>query len=159
MTPVRSIALLLLFVAVTFTAAWLGSAVTRPAIPVWYASLQKPEWTPPSWVFGPVWTLLYLMMAVAAWLVWRSRGWSAGLAPLALFAIQLVLNASWSVIFFGLRSPGLAFAEITILWSMVLATTVAFWLTTTPAGLLMLPYLLWVTFAGVLNFSIWRLNG
>jgi translocator protein len=123
----------------------------------WYAELEKPAWNPPSWVFGPVWTMLYILMGVAAWLVWERYGAAARLA-LGLFVVQLVFNAAWSWLFFGLQSPGLAFAEIIVLWLLILATTVLFWRARTAAGVLMLPYVAWVTFAMVLNYTIWRLN-
>jgi translocator protein len=124
---------------------------------VWYDGLEKPAFNPPSWVFGPVWTLLYVLMGVAAWLVWDRHGDRARTA-LALFLVQLAFNAGWSAIFFGLQSPGLAFAEILVLWALILATLVAFWRLHRTAGMLLLPYLAWVSFAAVLNFSLWRLN-
>lgn len=147
-------------VAVCFAAAAVGSLYTAPAIPVWYASLQKPAFSPPNWLFGPVWTLLYLMMAVAVWLVWSERGFTKGAAALAiaLFAIQLLLNSLWSIIFFGWRRPGLALVEIFFLWTAIFATMLSFWRISHAAGWLMWPYLLWVTFAGFLNLSIWKLN-
>jgi translocator protein len=123
----------------------------------WYAQLEKPAWNPPSWVFGPVWTVLYILMGVAAWLVWdRHRG--AAKVALTLFVVQLVFNAAWSWLFFGLQSPGLAFGGIVVLWLLLLATTAAFWRERTVAGVLLLPYVAWVTFAMALNFAIWRLN-
>jgi translocator protein len=124
----------------------------------WYAALAKPSWTPPGWVFGPVWTLLYVAMAVAAWLVWRERGFSGARVALALFSGQLVLNALWSWLFFGLQAPGLALLDILMLWFVLAATTIAFWRLRRLAGALLLPYLLWVGFAAALNFEIWRLN-
>jgi tryptophan-rich sensory protein len=145
-------------VAVCFAAAAVGSLYTTPAIPGWYASLQKPAWNPPNWVFGPVWTLLYLMMSVAVWLVWRERGFAGATLPLALFFLQLILNALWSVIFFGWRNPALALVEIFFLWAAIFATMLAFWRVSHTAGWLMWPYLLWVTFAGFLNLNIWKLN-
>ena len=124
----------------------------------WYASLLKPSWNPPAWVFGPAWSLLYTMMAVAAWLVWREGGWKKQRRALGLFLAQLLLNALWTPLFFGLHNPALAFAEIVVLW-LVLATTLrSFWLVKKAAGLLLVPYLAWTTFAAALNFAIWRLN-
>jgi len=150
---------LIIFVAVCFAVAGLGSLSTNPSIDNWYAALTKPSWNPPNWVFGPVWTILYLMMAIAAWLVWRRKGSVAAAAvPLALFAVQLLLNALWSYLFFGLHRPDLAFAEIVLLWAAILATMLAFRRAVPLAGWLLLPYLLWVTFAAFLNFTIWRLN-
>jgi benzodiazapine receptor len=124
----------------------------------WYAQLSKPAWNPPSWIFGPVWTALYAMMAVAAWLVWRENGFRARARPLGLFLLQLTLNAAWSPLFFGLKSPALAFVVIVLLWLAILATLRAFWRANRISGALLLPYLGWVTFAAVLNFSLWRLN-
>jgi tryptophan-rich sensory protein len=149
---------LIAFIVLCFAAAGIGSAVTTPKIDGWYADLVKPTWNPPNWSFGPVWTVLYLAMAVAAWLVWRQKGWSDAKLPLSLFAVQLALNVLWSCLFFGLEKPGLAFAEILVLWAAIAATTAAFWHRSKLAGLSFLPYLGWVTFAAVLNFTIWRLN-
>ena len=145
-------------VLICFGAAGLGSLFTTPSIGGWYVTLRKPAWTPPNWIFGPVWSLLYLSMAVAAWLVWR-RSWISGARlALVLFAIQLLFNVCWSAIFFSAHMPGVAFAEIILLWLMILATIVSFWPVSRVAGWLMLPYLLWVAFAAALNYSIWRLN-
>jgi len=124
----------------------------------WYAQLQKPSWNPPAWIFGPVWTALYAMMAVAAWLIWRRGGFAAQRVPLAVFLLQLLLNALWSPLFFGLHNPALAFAEIMLLWLAVICTLLVFWQVQRGAGLLLVPYLAWVTFAAVLNFTLWRLN-
>ncbi len=121
----------------------------------WYAGLRKPAWNPPSWLFAPVWTLLYAMMAVAAWLVWRETGLSR---EIGLFVLQLVLNALWSWLFFGLHRPGLALADVLALWLAILATHVAFDHVRPLAGWLLLPYLAWVTFAAALNAALWRLN-
>jgi tryptophan-rich sensory protein len=124
----------------------------------WYARLQKPTWNPPDWIFGPVWMLLYATMAIAAWLVWKRGGLSGQRAALSLYFAQLLLNALWSPLFFGLHHPGLAFADLLLLWLALAATVVAFWKAYRPAGAMLLPYLAWVTFAGALNFAIWRLN-
>ena len=146
---------LLLFLVVTFGAAAIGSIATTPNIATWYATLSKPSWNPPNWIFGPVWTALYTSMAVAAWLVRRQGGlWQW---PLALFAVQLALNAAWSWLFFGFHAPGAAFIEVVALFAAIAATTAAFW-PRSMAAILMLPYLGWVAFASVLNFTIWRLN-
>ncbi len=142
-------------VLLCFAAAGMGSALTNLSVETWYAALRKPSFNPPNWMFGPVWTALYLMMAIAAWLVWRRAGWDAALT---LFFAQLALNVVWSGLFFGMRSPGAAFAEIVLLWFAILLTTLAFAAVSTAAAALMLPYLAWVAFAAVLNFSIWRLN-
>ena len=146
---------LVAFLAVTFSAAGIGGLATAPNIPTWYAGLAKPSWTPPDWLFGPVWTLLYLSMAVTAWLVWRNGGrW-----PLVPFAVQLAFNAAWSWLFFGMHSPAFGFVDIVLLWAAIAATTIFFWRRSAVAGLLLLPYLVWVSFAAVLNLAIWRLNG
>jgi translocator protein len=138
-----------------FAAAAVGS-LTMPD--PWFAQLQKPAWNPPGWVFGPVWSLLYALMAVAAWMVWRQPLSLARRRALGLFLFQLALNAAWSPLFFGLHAPGLAFADVAVLWAAVLATTIAFSRIHRSAGSLLLPYVAWVSFAAALNFSIWRLN-
>lgn len=124
----------------------------------WYATLKKPSWNPPGWIFGPVWSALYTMMAVAAWLVWQRGGFVAQRRPLALFLAQLGLNALWTPLFFGLHRPGLAFAEILLLWVAIAATLAAFRRVNQATVWLLAPYLLWVSFAAVLNFELWRLN-
>ena len=149
---------LAVFVLICFAAAGLGSLVTASQIPNWYADLAKPSWTPPDWIFGPVWTLLYLTMAFSAWLVWRQAGFAGAKLPLALFAIQLALNSLWSVLFFGLQNPGAAAVEIVLLWAAILATLLAFWKRSNLAGALLVPYLAWVGFAGALNVAIWLMN-
>ncbi len=158
MSLVRSLIGLALWVGICFGAAVLGSIFTTPSVPSWYAELAKPTWTPPNWVFGPVWSALYFMMALAAWLVWRQGGLAAAPIPVTLFMVQLGLNVMWSILFFGLKMPGVAFGEIIILWFAILGTMIAFWRSTPLAGYLLLPYLIWVTFATALNFSIWRMN-
>ena len=150
---------LVAFVVVCFAVSGVGGAITAPQIGGWYAGLAKPGWTPPGWVFGPVWSALYLGMAIAAWLVWRQGGLASAAAPLGLFGVQLALNLAWSWLFFGLNNPGAAFLDIVLLWAAIAATTAAFWRRSALAGLLFVPYLAWVTFAAALNFAIWRLNG
>ena len=147
-----------IWMGVCFGAASLGSAITTPVVPTRYAGLVKPSWTPPNWVFGPVWSALYLMMAVAVWLIWRWGGSAKAAIPLTLFLVQLALNAPWSILFFGLRLPGLAFAEIVLLWFAILVTLVMFWQLNPIAGFLLVPYILWTTFAGALNLALWQLN-
>ena len=156
---IRDLVALVIAVIVPLLAGGIGALATAPSIPTWYAQLNKPAWNPPDWLFGPAWTVLYVVMGVAAWLVWRS-GWRLpGVrVALALFAAQLVFNVLWSIIFFGLRSPGTALAEIAVLWVLVLATTVQFFRVNTTAGALMALYLLWVSFATVLNAAVWSLN-
>jgi benzodiazapine receptor len=146
---------LVVLIVVCFAVGGLGGLATAPNIPTWYAGLQKPSWTPPDSVFGPVWSALYLAMAVAAWLVWR-KGDAA--LPLTIFAVQLALNGAWSWLFFALHSLGAAFVDVVLLWAAIVATTVVFWRRSAAAGLLLLPYLAWVSFAAVLNLAIWRLN-
>ncbi|MHC4940102.1 MAG: TspO/MBR family protein [Planctomycetota bacterium] len=125
----------------------------------WYASLEKPPWTPPNWLFGPVWTTLYLLMGVAAWLVWRNAGWSDGGAALGLFCAQLVVNAAWTPIFFRWHEMGWALACIVLLWVLVAATILAFRRHSATAAGLLVPYVLWLTLATALNLQLWRLNG
>lgn len=158
MTTPRQVLGLVVSLAICFGAAGLGSLFTTPSVAGWYATLRKPPWTPPNWIFGPVWSLLYLGMAVAAWLVWRRAGFSGARLALTLFAVQLVLNVGWSALFFTLHRPGVAFGEIVLLWVLILATLLSFWPLSRAAGWLMMPYLAWVGFAAALNFAIWRLN-
>ena len=164
-------------------AGFVGSLFTFPAIGTWYASLAKPGFTPPNWVFAPVWTTLFLLMGIALYLVW-AKNWHIEVKPeeiekktwnplsrklftgswreenvVLIFSLQLVLNILWSVIFFGLKMPGLAFFEILMLWFVILYTIINFYRISKPAGLLLLPYILWVTLATALNFGLWRLNG
>lgn len=148
-------AALLGFLVLTFLAPLTG-VLCPPGS--WYDSLTKPAWTPPPAWFGPVWTLLYTMMAVAAWLVWRQGGWSQQRRPLALYAAQLVLNAAWTPLFFGLRQPGLALVAIVLLWLAILATARAFWRASKPASILLWPYAAWVGFATALNAALWSMN-
>lgn len=124
----------------------------------WYGTLKKPSWNPPGWIFGPVWTALYTTMAVAAWLVWRQGGWGKQRKPVLIFLVQLALNALWTPLFFGLHRPGVAFAEIVLLWLAIAATLAAFCRVSLIAAGLLVPYLAWVSFAAVLNFTLWRLN-
>ncbi|MGV8075574.1 MAG: TspO/MBR family protein [Syntrophobacteraceae bacterium] len=144
------------WLAVSFSAALIGS---RYVPGEWYASLAKPSWNPPNAVFGPVWSVLYALMGVSAWLVWRRAGFTgAGRSVMGLFFVQLVLNALWSYLFFGLHRPDIAFFEIVVLWVAILVVVVLFWSVDRVAGVLMLPYLAWVGFASCLNFALWRLN-
>ena len=146
------------FVAVCLLTGAAGSLFVEIDRGQWYSELSKPPFTPPSWVFGPVWTCLYVCIGLAAWSVWKVRGFRRAAIPLGLFAVQLLLNALWTPLFFGLQRPGLAFAEILVLWVMIAAAAWRFFKISRIAGWLMVPYLLWVAFAGALNFSIWRLN-
>ena len=151
----RSTLGLLVSLAACFGAAGLGGYWTSMGLGPWFDGLRKPGWNPPAWAFGPVWSLLYLGMAIAAWRVWRVDGWGR---PLALFGAQLALNAGWTGLFFALKRPGLALVEIIVLWLTIAATTRAFARRDTTAAVLLLPYLAWVAFAGALNAAIWRLN-
>ena len=154
-----SLKALVAFIGLCGAVMAVGGAVTAPAIPVWYDGLAKPSYTPPSWAFSVVWPILYLAMAVAAWLVWRRAG---GLGPargaFLLFGVQLALNLLWSILFFGLMAPGAALVEIVALWLAIAATTVAFWRIEILSGLFFVPYLAWVAYAILLNAAIWRLN-
>lgn len=141
--------------AITFGAASIASRFPPSS---WYATLTKPAWNPPNWVFGPVWGILYILMAVAAWLVWRQVGLIGAAIPLAVYLLQLILNATWSWLFFGRHSLALAFLEILVLWLAIFWTMILFWRLNVISGVLLLPYLLWVSFASALNFTLWRLN-
>ncbi len=155
---VYSCVALLAFVSACLAAAALSALWTNSSVETWYSSLRKPSWSPPDWVFGPVWTCLYVMMAFAAWLVWRKKGWRGARWSLSLFVVQLILNAVWSPLFFSYRSPGLAFADIVLLWLAIVATALAFYRASSLAAALLMPYLAWVTFAGALNWAIWTAN-
>lgn len=146
---------LVVWILASLAAGGIGSFFMPGA---WYAALTKPAWTPPNAVFGPVWTTLYVLMGIAAWLVWRKAGFAGARTALVLFIVQLGLNALWSYLFFGLQQPMLAFFEIVVLWLVILLTVVHFWRATPPAAALLLPYLAWVGFAAALNFQLWRLN-
>ena len=150
---------LVIAIVVSELAGVIGSIFTVAAIPTWYATLAKPALNPPAWVFGPVWTILYALMGVATFLIWR-KGWEKKEVKTALgiFGIQLVLNTLWSVIFFGLHSPGTALIDIIFLWLAILATIIVFAKISRPAAWLLAPYILWVSFAVYLNYSIWMLN-
>lgn len=156
---VKDIVRLIVSIVVCQLAGGIGAIFTTPAIPTWYASLNKPPFNPPDWVFFPVWTTLYTLMGIAAFLVWRK-----GLdqrpvrVALGLFGIQLILNLAWTIIFFGLHSLLGAVIAIAFLWIFILINIVTFWKISRPAGALLIPYILWVSFAGLLNVSVWMLN-
>jgi tryptophan-rich sensory protein len=145
------------WLAISFTAAAIGGAASIRA-GSFYMQLVRPDWAPRPDVFGPVWTILYALMGIAAWLVWRAEGFRAARTALGLFLVQLVLNALWSWLFFGWHLGALAFADIVLLWVLIVATLVAFWRIRALAGALLIPYLLWVSFASMLNYSVWQLN-
>lgn len=139
-------------------AGFIGSIFTTPAIPGWYASLEKPTINPPNWIFSPVWIFLYLLMGVTLYLLWQNLPKKEARVGLIFFAIQLGLNILWSVIFFGLKLPMVAFVEIIILWFFILLTMIKSSRVSKASVYLLLPYILWVNFAAVLNFFLWRLN-
>jgi len=150
---------LVLSIVICQGAGFLGSLATMPSIATWYKTIAKPSFNPPNAVFGPVWITLYALMAVALFLIWKRGAATAGVkSAMVLFFVQLILNTLWSVLFFGLHQPMWAFFEILVLWLFILLTLIAFWRIALPAGLLLVPYLLWVSFASALNFAIWRLN-
>lgn len=145
------------WLAICFIAAAIG-AVASVQAGTFYLSLSRPTWAPPASVFGPVWTALYALMAIAAWLVWREGGYSNARAALNLFLAQLALNAVWSWLFFAGHLGGAAFADILLLWALLVATLISFWRIRPLAGALLVPYLLWVSFAAALNYAVWKLN-
>jgi tryptophan-rich sensory protein len=145
------------WLVITFVAAAIGGAASVNA-GSFYTQLVLPEWAPPSWVFGPVWTVLYVVIGIAAWLVWRTDGFRAARGALMLFLAQLALNALWSWLFFGWHRGALAFADILLLWVLIIATLIAFWRVRALAGWLLVPYLVWVSFASALNYAAWQLN-
>ena len=145
------------WLAISFVASGIGAFASIRA-PAFYGQLIQPGWAPPASVFGPVWTILYALMGIAAWLVWRTGGFRAHRSALTLFLVQLAVNALWSWLFFAWHLGGWAFADIAVLWLLIVATVVAFWRVRPLAGALLIPYLLWVSFASALNFSVWQLN-
>lgn len=157
MSGTKQIIGLLGWLLLSFAAAAIGAAASVQAAS-FYQQLVQPSWAPPSSVFGPVWSLLYALMAIAAWLVWREGGWRRQRGVLALFVLQLAVNALWSRLFFGWHRGALAFTDIVLLWLLIAATVIGFWRVRPLAGALLLPYLGWVSFASVLNFAVWHLN-
>ena len=146
------------WLALCFAASAIGAVASANA-GAFYAELVRPAWAPAGWLFGPVWTALYLCMAVAAWLVWRAR--TAGgpkSVALGLFVVQLAANALWSWLFFAWRMGAAAFADVLLLWVLIACTLVAFWRISKPAGLLLVPYLLWFSFAAALTWELWQAN-
>lgn len=157
MTKQMQIVGLVGWLAVSLAAAGIGGVPSIRASS-FYTHLVRPSWAPPPSVFGPVWTFLYVLMGISAWLAWRVGGFRAAKSALTLFLLQLAFNALWSWLFFGWHRGALAFAEILMLWALILFTLIAFWRVRPWAGVLLVPYLLWVSFACMLNYSIWRLN-
>lgn len=155
--PLTQAAGLVVCLGATFAAAAVGIRATIPSVTTWYLTLKKPGWVPSGRSIGMIWTVLYVLMALAAWLVWREIGTDA-LIPLILYAVQLVLNSAWSVLFFGRRNPRAALVEIIVLWLAILAVLLDFWAVSVLAGILFVPYLAWVTFAANLNRIVVKLN-
>ena len=150
---------LIIAILISQSAGLVGSVFTVKSVSIWYAVLNKPSFNPPGWLFGPVWILLYTLMGISSYLIWQEREESKLVfLVLVIFGIQLALNALWSFLFFGLQNPGLAFAEIIVLWIFILITILLFYKINHLASYLLIPYILWVSFAMVLNFYIWRLN-
>jgi len=145
------------WIAISLAAGSVGANAARSA-GEFYAQLDKAAWAPPAWLFGPVWTVLYVLMGVAAWMVWRERGWNGASTALAVFVIQLVFNALWTYLFFSMRSGALAFGEILLLWALIAATILLFARAKRTAALLLVPYLCWVSFATLLTWSVWQRN-
>jgi tryptophan-rich sensory protein len=145
------------WLVVSFIASAVGAIASIEAR-AFYGQLDQPAWAPPPWLFGPVWMTLYALMGIAAWLVWRSDGFRDKRIALALFLVQLALNALWSWLFFAWHRGALAFAEVVVLWVFIVATGLSFWRVRPLAGALLVPYLLWVSFAAALNYAVWRLN-
>lgn len=155
----KSLLKLILAILICQSAGWIGSIFTTPSIQTWYATLTKPSFNPPNWVFAPVWTFLFLTMGVALWLIWRGGFKTLGRQQaLRVFIIQLCLNVLWSLVFFGLHQPGIALIEILLLWLAILITIIKFYKIDRWAGLILIPYIAWVSFAAVLNLMLWRLN-
>jgi translocator protein len=136
----------------------IGSFFTASSVQTWFTTLTKPDWNPPSWVFGPVWITLYTLMGISAYLVWQKKDMPSAKFALYVYGIHLAFNALWSILFFGLQNPGLAFVEIIFLLVLIVITTILFWKINPWAGVLMIPYIVWVSFATFLNYSIWQLN-
>ena len=148
---------LIVWLVLCYSASAVGAVASIQA-KSFYGQLVQPTWAPPGWLFGPVWTILYGMMAVAAWMVWRSGGFRANRIALSLFFLQLVLNGLWSWLFFAWHYGALSFAEIVLLWIAIVATIICFWRVKPLAGALLIPYLVWVSFASALNYFMWQLN-
>lgn len=153
----RQVVGLIVWLAICFAAAGIGGVASMQA-GSFYLSLTRPTWAPPASVFGPTWTVLYTLMAIAAWLVWREGGFRHARRALSLFLVQLALNTVWSWLFFAWRLGAMAFVDVLLLWAMIVATLIAFWRVRPLAGALLIPYLLWVSFASALTFAVWQSN-
>ena len=154
----RNAAALVVFLIICFAISGLGSFVTAQNIATWYSGLAKPQFNPPNWIFAPVWTTLFLLIAIAGWRVWRNGVGTARQRGLVIYGFQLLLNLLWSFIFFGAHRIDLALIEIVVLLAMIVINALSFWRIDRVAGALLLPYAAWVSFAAVLNFALWRLN-
>jgi benzodiazapine receptor len=154
----RQVLVLVGLLGASFLVAFVGGLASSAGVDGWYAAAEKPPWTPPNWLFGPVWTVLYTAMAVAAWLVWRRWGWQGARAALVLYAAQLTLNAIWTPLFFGAEQLWLGLVVIVALDVVLAATVVAFFRKSRPAGLLLVPYLIWCLYATTLNAGVAALN-
>lgn len=149
---------LIIAIAVPLLVGFSAGQFTAAEIPTWYASIKKPSWNPPSWVFAPVWTTLYVMMGIAWFLIWKAPATEMKKWGMILFVLQLVLNFFWTFIFFAKHQPGAAFIEIVVLWLAILCTIIAFSKINKTAAWLLVPYISWVSFAAILNYTIWQLN-
>lgn len=149
---------LLVFLVICAAAAGIGNLLTALGQDGWYSSLEQPSWNPPDAVFGPVWGVLYVFIAISAWLVWKEAGWERAKVPLLVWGVQLALNVGWTGVFFGLNMIGAALVEIVVLALAIAATIALFWPINRLAALLLVPYLGWVLYATALNYSIWTLN-
>lgn len=148
----------LISIGIAQSAGIVGSLFTAGSVQTWYLTITKPAWNPPGWIFGPAWITLYTLMGIAAYLLWQQRSLPEAKIALWVYGIHLIFNALWSILFFGLKNPALAFAEIVVLLLLITATIVLFWRIHPLAGALLLPYLAWVSFATYLNYTIWQLN-
>lgn len=149
---------LIISIAICQIAGAIGSFFTIKSVDTWYQTLNKPSFTPPSWVFGPAWITLYTLMGIALFLVWQERENKDTKSALTTFGVQLLINSLWSILFFGMQNPLLGLVDIVILWTLIILTIIEFIKISKPAGILLIPYLLWVTFASVLNLEIFLLN-
>lgn len=150
---------LFISISICLLAAIIGSVFTTPSIPGWYKTLNKPSFSPPNWIFGPVWTILFILMGISLYLIWTDdKNNNAKKAPFIIFILQLLVNIFWSVAFFTIHSPGLALSVIAVLWLLILSTIISFRKISKLSAYLLIPYLFWVSFASILNFSIWKLN-
>jgi tryptophan-rich sensory protein len=153
----KNLVSLIVFLAICLGIAALSGLATVANIPTWYEALTKPSFTPPNWIFGPVWTVLYILIAISGWMVWRKIGFSPE-RPLIIYGLQLALNFAWSFVFFGAHLIGLAVVNIVLLWLAFVWNITLFWRVDRIAAILLLPYLAWVSFASALNIAVWQLN-